>query len=67
VPCLLDCLFPLLRRALTFAFTHQLRSVVVIVTRYGGTIGVENAAGGGARFSIRFPIADPKNTEGRHA
>jgi len=38
-----------------------------IVTRYRGTIDVENAAGGGARFSIRFPIADPKNAEGRHA
>ena len=38
-----------------------------IVARYGGTIDVENAAGGGARFSIRFPIADPKNAEGRHA
>ncbi|MGB5082394.1 MAG: ATP-binding protein [Burkholderiales bacterium] len=35
-----------------------------IVTRYRGTIGVENAAAGGARFSIRFPIADPKNAEG---
>ena len=38
-----------------------------IVARYGGTIDVENAAGGGARFSIRFPIADPKNAERRHA
>lgn len=38
-----------------------------IVTRYGGTIDVENAAGGGARFSIRFPIADQKNAEGRLA
>ena len=38
-----------------------------IVTRYRGTIDVENAAGGGARFSIRFPIAAPENTEGRHA
>jgi len=38
-----------------------------IVTRYRGTIDVENAAGGGARFSIRFPIADPENTGGRHA
>lgn len=32
-----------------------------IVTRYGGTIDVENATGGGARFSIRFPIAERKN------
>jgi len=38
-----------------------------IVTRYGGTIDVENAAGGGARFVIRFPIADPKNAEEGHA
>jgi PAS domain S-box-containing protein len=38
-----------------------------IVTRYEGTIDVENAAGGGARFVIRFPIADQKNAEGRHA
>jgi len=36
-----------------------------IVTRYRGTIDVENAAGGGARFVIRFPISDPKNAEGR--
>jgi len=35
-----------------------------IVTRYRGTIDVENAAGGGARFVIRFPISDPKNAEG---
>ena len=38
-----------------------------IVARYEGTIDVENAAGGGTRFSIRFPIADPKNAEGRKA
>jgi len=38
-----------------------------IVTRYGGTIEAENASGGGARFSIRFPVAEPKNTEGRQA
>jgi PAS domain S-box-containing protein len=38
-----------------------------IVNRYGGTIDVGNAAGGGARFSIRFPIADQKNAEGREA
>jgi len=38
-----------------------------IVTRYGGTIEVENTAGSGARFSIRFPIADPKNAHGRQA
>jgi signal transduction histidine kinase len=37
-----------------------------IVTRYRGTIDVENAAAGGARFSIRFPIAQQKNAEGRH-
>jgi len=35
-----------------------------IVTRYRGTIDVENAPEGGARFSIRFPIADSKNAEG---
>lgn len=35
-----------------------------IVTRYGGRIEVENAAAGGARFVIQFPIADPKNAEG---
>jgi len=34
-----------------------------IVTRYRGTIDVENPAGGGARFVIRFPIADQKNAE----
>ena len=34
-----------------------------IVTRYRGSIDVENASGGGARFVIRFPIADRKNTE----
>lgn len=38
-----------------------------IVTRYRGTIDVENAAGAGARFVIRFPIADPKNAEEGHA
>ena len=32
-----------------------------IVTRYQGTIDVENADGGGARFIIRFPVADQKN------
>lgn len=35
-----------------------------IVTRYGGRIEVENAAASGARFVIRFPIADPRNAEG---
>lgn len=35
-----------------------------IVTRYRGVIDVENAAGGGARFVIRFPAADQKNAEG---
>ena len=35
-----------------------------IVTRYRGTIDVDNAAGGGARFVIRFPMADLKNAEG---
>ncbi|MDH4172618.1 MAG: PAS domain S-box protein [Betaproteobacteria bacterium] len=38
-----------------------------IVTRYRGTIGVENAAGGGARFLIRFPGADVVNRAGEHA
>ena len=37
-----------------------------IVTRYGGTIDVENVAGGGARFVIRFPFADQENAKGRH-
>ena len=37
-----------------------------IITRYGGTIDVENAVGGGARFMIRFPIADPKHAEKEH-
>lgn len=32
-----------------------------IVTRYQGTIDVENATDGGARFLIRFPVADHKN------
>lgn len=35
-----------------------------IVTRYRGTIDVENVAGGGARFMIRFPAAGVENTEG---
>jgi len=35
-----------------------------IVARYRGTMDVENAAGGGARFSIRFPIADPTHDQG---
>jgi PAS domain S-box-containing protein len=37
-----------------------------IVTRYRGTIDVENVAGGGARFMIRFPAAGVENTEGSH-
>lgn len=37
-----------------------------IVTRYQGTIDVENTTGGGARFSIRFPIADPQNAQKEH-
>lgn len=32
-----------------------------IITRYGGSIDVENADGGGAQFEIRFPVTD-KNT-----
>lgn len=32
-----------------------------IVTRYQGTIDVENAEHGGARFIIRFPVADQNN------
>jgi PAS domain S-box-containing protein len=35
-----------------------------IVTRYRGTIDVDNATGGGARFVIRFPTADLKNAAG---
>jgi len=31
-----------------------------LVTRYRGTIDVENAAGGGSRFELRFPVADQK-------
>lgn len=38
-----------------------------IVTRYRGTIDADNATGGGARFVIRFPLADLKNTEGEHS
>lgn len=34
-----------------------------IVTRYQGTIDAENAASGGTRFVIRFPIADREITE----
>jgi two-component system NtrC family sensor kinase len=34
-----------------------------IVSRYQGTIDVENAADGGARFMIRFPAAVRKNSE----
>ena len=34
-----------------------------IVTRYQGTIDAENAEDSGARFVIRFPVADRKNTE----
>lgn len=38
-----------------------------IVTRYRGTIEVENAAGGGARFMIRFPAADTNHIAGGNA
>jgi PAS domain S-box-containing protein len=38
-----------------------------IVTRYRGTIDVENVAGGGARFVIRFPAAGVTNAAGGHA
>jgi len=34
-----------------------------IVTRYRGTIDVENAANGGSRFELRFPVADQKNSK----
>ena len=34
-----------------------------IVNRYQGTINAENAASGGTRFVIRFPIADREITE----
>jgi PAS domain S-box-containing protein len=37
-----------------------------IVTRYRGTIDVENADGGGARFVIRLPVANRKYTEEEH-
>ncbi|UCB54584.1 MAG: PAS domain S-box protein, partial [Thiotrichales bacterium] len=37
-----------------------------IVTRYQGTIDAENAASGGTRFIIRFPVAGRKNTEEVH-
>lgn len=34
-----------------------------IVNRYQGTIDAENAASGGTRFVIRFPVADRETTE----
>jgi len=34
-----------------------------LVTRYRGTIDVENAAGGGSRFELRFPVANQKNSK----
>ena len=34
-----------------------------IVTRYRGTIDADNAASGGSRFVVRFPIADREITE----
>lgn len=37
-----------------------------LVTRYQGRIAVENAENGGARFIIRFPVADRKITEEEH-
>jgi len=38
-----------------------------IVTRYRGTIDVENAAAGGARFVIRFPAAGANHIAGGNA
>lgn len=38
-----------------------------IVTRYRGTIEVENAAGRGARFVMRFPAAGANTTAGENA
>jgi signal transduction histidine kinase len=32
--------------------------VAGITTEHGGTVEVENVAGGGARFTIRLPAAD---------
>jgi two-component system NtrC family sensor kinase len=34
-----------------------------LVTRYRGTIDVENAADGGSRFELRFPVANQKNSK----
>lgn len=35
-----------------------------IIARYGGSINVENADGGGAQFEIRFPVTDKNNGPG---
>ena len=34
-----------------------------VVTRYGGSIDVENADSGGARFEIRFPVAEQHSNQ----
>ena len=36
-----------------------------ILTRYDGMIEAANAAGGGAVFTIRFPVADQQNAKGK--
>jgi PAS domain S-box-containing protein len=38
-----------------------------IVTRYGGTIDVENADAAGSRFVIRFPVADREKDQEEHS
>jgi PAS domain S-box-containing protein len=38
-----------------------------IVSRYGGTIDVENANAGGCRFMIRFPVAERNNDQEEHS
>lgn len=37
-----------------------------IITRYQGTIDIENADGGGTRFVIRFPFNNRNNTKEEH-